>query len=372
SGDKNIYIGLQAGTDFDGGHENVFIGTKSGKGQADSSIDQSYFGEAYNNFIGYETGAYGTEGYRNNYIGFRAGAGSENTSDPSNSGANNTFIGSHTGEFNTTGVQNVFLGTYAGRENAAGQFNVCIGPYAGQSLVGQGDNQNPENRKNINIGYYAGQMADESANPGTDNIMIGTSTEFAVGNIQRSIAIGIGVVIDSSDIVRIGNGSITSIGGGVNWTSYSDGRFKDNVIESVPGLSFINQLRPVQYNFNSNEFHNYLGVDLDNRNIASENAKYEILQTGFIAQEVEQAAIDIAFNFNGVDKPKSSNGYYGLRYSEFVVPLVKAVQEQQIIIDDSKVEIIDLETTVANQAAQIATLLDAINDLDDRVRVLEN
>jgi len=48
---------------------------------------------------------------------------------------------------------------------------------------------------------------------------------------------------------------------------------------------------------------------------------------GFIAQEVEQAAHSIGYDFSGVDAPKNENDFYGLRYAEFVVPLVKAVQE---------------------------------------------
>lgn len=35
----------------------------------------------------------------------------------------------------------------------------------------------------------------------------------------------------------------------------------------------------------------------------------------------------LGFEFSGVDVPKEINGLYGLRYAEFVVPLVKAVQE---------------------------------------------
>lgn len=38
------------------------------------------------------------------------------------------------------------------------------------------------------------------------------------------------------------------------------------------------------------------------------------------------------YDFSGVDKPEDANGLYGLRYAEFVVPLVKAVQKQQSII----------------------------------------
>ena len=51
-----------------------------------------------------------------------------------------------------------------------------------------------------------------------------------------------------------------------------------------------------------------------------------IVYTGFIAQEVEDAAQSIGYDFSGVDKPQNDNDFYGLRYAEFTVPLVKAVQ----------------------------------------------
>ena len=44
-------------------------------------------------------------------------------------------------------------------------------------------------------------------------------------------------------------------------------------------------------------------------------------------------------DFSGVDKPKNDTDQYGLRYAEFVVPLVKAVQEQQAIIDSQNKKI---------------------------------
>jgi hypothetical protein len=50
-------------------------------------------------------------------------------------------------------------------------------------------------------------------------------------------------------------------------------------------------------------------------------------ESGFIAQEVEQAAASAGFIFSGVDKPIHNEALFGLRYGDFVVPLVKAVQE---------------------------------------------
>jgi hypothetical protein len=56
-------------------------------------------------------------------------------------------------------------------------------------------------------------------------------------------------------------------------------------------------------------------------------------EAGFVAQDVEKAAKEIGYDFSGVDKAKSETDLYGLRYSEFVVPMVKAIQEQQAQIE---------------------------------------
>ena len=61
-----------------------------------------------------------------------------------------------------------------------------------------------------------------------------------------------------------------------------------------------------------------------------------IVRTGFIAQEVEAVAQKVGFNFDGVSTPQNETDLYGIRYAEFVVPLVKAMQEQQAIIEQQK------------------------------------
>ena len=54
-------------------------------------------------------------------------------------------------------------------------------------------------------------------------------------------------------------------------------------------------------------------------------SKQQQIQTGFVAQDVEKTAKSLDYDFSGVDVDE--NGIYALRYAEFVVPLVKAVQE---------------------------------------------
>ena len=61
--------------------------------------------------------------------------------------------------------------------------------------------------------------------------------------------------------------------------------------------------------------------------------KEAIVYSGFIAQEVEQAANDCGYSFSGINKPANEKTPYSLSYSDFVMPLVKAVQEQQATIE---------------------------------------
>jgi trimeric autotransporter adhesin len=87
-------------------------------------------------------------------------------------------------------------------------------------------------------------------------------------------------------------------------------------------------------------------------------------QTGFIAQEVEAAAKKLGFNFSGVQAPKNGNGLYSLRYSDFVMPLVQAVKEQQVIIEAQEKKILKQQQ---NEQAQN----NAIASLQERLAALE-
>ena len=75
-------------------------------------------------------------------------------------------------------------------------------------------------------------------------------------------------------------------------------------------------------------------------------AREQEVLSGFSAQEVEQAAAAAGYEFSGVDKPKNANDFYGLRYGDFVVPLVKAVQEQQVLIKALQQEVADLKKQI--------------------------
>jgi hypothetical protein len=85
-------------------------------------------------------------------------------------------------------------------------------------------------------------------------------------------------------------------------------------------------------------------------------AKQKASQTGFIAQEVEKAGIEIGYDFSGVDKPKNENGFYGLRYAEFAAPLVKAMQEQQKQIETLLINLKSMDEAIARLKTRLDLL----------------
>jgi hypothetical protein len=277
-------------------------------------------------------------------------------------GAFNTAIGSFSLSGNTTGSFNIATGDYALAGNTTGQANIANG--GAFTLV-----SNTEGSLNIATGVFAltsnttgnaniayGNYSLASNVTGNNNTAIGDHADVAADDLTNATAIGNGALADASNKVRVGNADVTSIGGQVGWTSFSDERIKDNIKENVPGLEFIKALRPVTYHFNVAKENTLLGVKPNvaknislpqlkgikmpggknfampsltmpgtKNNAAKENNEIEKMQfTGFVAQEVDKAAKNIGYDFSGIDK---SGKIMGLRYSDFVVPLVKAVQQ---------------------------------------------
>jgi hypothetical protein len=174
--------------------------------------------------------------------------------------------------------------------------------------------------------------------------VLGANADVSAPDLVNATAIGAGAVVDASNKVRIGNGAVTVIEGQVPFTTPSDGRFKFNVQEDVKGLDFIMQLRPVTYQFDVKGFDGKTGDDEATQ--AAYNEAQQLRRTGFIAQEVEEAAIKAGFNFSGIIKPKKESDHYSLSYDAFVVPLVKAMQEQQQVINNQNKKIAELEKQI--------------------------
>jgi len=97
-----------------------------------------------------------------------------------------------------------------------------------------------------------------------------------------------------------------------------------------------------------------------------------IKRSGFLAQEVEQAALDSGYDFSGVTAPQGDVKYYSMAYAEFVVPLVKAVQEQQMMIENYEIRITKDEKRIVELKRENAIMKDQILELITRLGKLEN
>ena len=254
------------------------------------------------------------------------------------------FLGAQAGNVNN-GQDNVGIGNQALYSNIWGGPHVSIGYQSlyfttgGQPSVGIGrlalySNQTGGNNNAIgNCALYSNTGSNNTAfgstalfynSTGNNNTALGYNAFVNGAAYSNSMALGANAVdISGDNQIHIGNVSIVSIQGQVGFTTYSDARIKNNVQENVPGLSFIKELRPVTYYFDIDKENEITGA----KDTAMLEGKYDIEKiqfSGFLAQEVDAAAKKVNYSFSGVDK---SGTLLGLRYAEFVVPLVKAVQE---------------------------------------------
>jgi hypothetical protein len=286
--------------------DNAAFGFEALRGSTNPAANTGQFNTAIgaqamlSNTAGDHNVAVGSGSMRNNTGGYQNTSVGRNAL-YSNNGFCNTAIGSFALESNTAGVNNVAIGWYASGENTLGFSNTAIGSSA---LV-----------NNLSGDYRTG---------------LGYSANTAGISYNNNTGLGYNADCTASNQVRIGNSAITSIGGYTSWTNISDSRFKHMVAEDVVGLDFIRALRPVTYQMDLRAIddwwaENYAVSDSSSGDPGVEKSK--IRYSGFIAQEVEAAAKALGYSFSGVDGPKNEKDFYGLRYAEFTVPLVKAVQE---------------------------------------------
>lgn len=226
-------------------------------------------------------------------------------------GNNCTAVGSNALTNNTEGIENTAFGYNALFSNIDGDYNIAVGVDALRALS--------HGYENTVIGSYS--LMGSVVN-GCRNTALGYNAIFS-GDYSNSTALGAYTSVTDHNQIRIGSSSITSIGGNVGWTSLSDMRVKTDVDENVQGLAFIRLLRPVTFHYSVKKQNELLGIK-DNEEWKGKYDIEKIAFSGFIAQEVEDAAKKAGYDFSGIDK---SGTIMGLRYSDFVVPLVKAVQE---------------------------------------------
>ncbi len=351
NGNGNTALGLNALFSNTSGYKNTAVGESAlslnTTGSSNTAIGESAM---YYNASGIFNTATGTLALNANTIGNSNTASGYASLIFNTSGGGNVAYGSASLGNNTTGDNNTAIGTSALQLNITGNFNTAIGSatlFANTSGFGN------TTLGNLSLGTNT---------TGNYNTTIGFGSDVASGNLTNASAIGYAAIANASNKVRIGNTNITVIEGQVPFTTPSDGRFKFNIQENVKGLDFILKLRPVTYQFDVKKQDDFtrglikpdqLGTYITS---AGNDEATQMIRTGFIAQEVERAAKKSGYDFDGVKAPKSEKEYYSLSYSSFVVPLVKAVQEQQEIINTQQRKMAEQGNRINNLEHELAEI----------------
>ncbi len=344
SGSSNTAIGLKALFNNVTGSNNVAIGRNALNGTTVSSCTavgnnagMKNTTGAPNCFFGFSAGMENTTGGGNSYFGTNSGLNNQ-------TGANNSLFGSQSGESLKNANDNSFFGYQSGQTNTTGDKNSFFGFHAG--------NGNTTGRENTFIGSSAG----DQNTTGNKNVCIGVGADVVSSNLVNAVALGFDAQVNANAKIRLGSTGITVIEGAVPFTSPSDGRFKSNLTEDIPGLELIKTLRPVSYNFDYVKFSRFLGEK--NADTAQLRQKEQQREMGFIAQEVEAACKRLGLPTTKLlHAPSSDQDNYAMAYGQLTVPLVKAVQEQQALIENQKTEITDLKTQLSDMQQQMQALL---------------
>ena len=129
----------------------------------------------------------------------------------------------------------------------------------------------------------------------------------------------------------------------------SDRNQKNTIVDSDLGLSFVNRLKPVSYKFNGKTRTHYGLIAQDIETTLSDISKSTTEFAGFIKTDIPEElykpehdeVIDKTKNIG--DVKTAAHTSYGLRYGEFIAPLIKAVQELSTEVETLKTKVATLE-----------------------------
>lgn len=326
SGNDNTATGTRSLFSNTTGNNNTSIGSQSLFTNVNGNRNTAAGNESlFFNTTGDDNVAFGWHSLFSNTSGLGNTAAGEGSLSSNTTGGVNTAIGNLALGNSTIANNNTAVGTQSLFLNLTGNSNTAVGNNALSATIGSSSNT------------VLGFDAAFSFNLGSNNTIIGANADGNQNGLSNATAIGSGAIVNASNKIRLGNSAVTVIEGQVPFTTPSDGRFKYNIKEDVMGLDFIMQLRPVTYQFDVKRFDQQQvkdGKPVIGMMQASYDEAAAIRRTGFIAQEVEKAANASGYDFSGIITPKTETDHYSLSYESFVVPLVKAMQEQQRMIEE--------------------------------------
>ncbi len=352
----NTAIGNEAGYNLTTGYWNVIIGDSAGRSMTTANG---------NVICGHEAGDAIITGFANTLVGPHAGGkltGSTNTGFGASAlgavttGNGNVGVGAAlAGPTNVTGDYNLGIGDGAGQSLTSGSRNCLLGPVSSGYYITEGDD-------NICIGYKSGRGTTTS----DYSVHIGYEAGVLTGNYSSCVTLGYQAdALAGNNEVQIG-GTQTCYSSS-SWTTRSDRRDKTEIQKTDLGLDFILKLNAVKHKWDQrDEYRRAERDELGEKYEPKMLSEYEHDGTfkrkrfhqAFIAQEVKEVMTDLDVDFAGYldSSVTGDDDILSLQYSQFIPPLVQAVQDQQEIIDDQKKQI-------DKQQDQINRLEEMVNKL---------
>ena len=204
--------------------------------------------------------------------------------------------------------------------NTSGDRNLAFGVHA---LGGMTNGNN-----NIGIGHGAGTHSSVLAT-GERNILIGSLADTTSADSVNQTVIGYDVIGNADNSFVFGHtGTDSAIAfGATSISAPSDIRLKQNINDDVAGLSFINDLRPVTYEWRKEK--DIPEEMLTHKAGSEERFNNDFVNHGFIAQEVKEvidnhSEIKDGFNMWLED---DFDGRQRIAEGALVPMLVKSIQE---------------------------------------------
>jgi hypothetical protein len=308
-------------TSVESGGTSYFIGHKAPDlttGSTNSSL-------GYNSLLkiteGWENTALGSNAMSNNTTGSRNVAVGSAPLLSNVSGSNNIAIGFQSLKLAVSANDNLAIGNLA-LENVTDGYNIAIGTGSLRLLTTGGDNTaiGYESLHNLGSGSGSnasfGNSAGYNLTSGNNNVFLGSLAGFDLTSGSNNILIGQGATasaITVSNEVTLGNSNHTSYRMyAASWTNVSDERAKHDIQDLPEGLSLVTRLRPVEFVYN--------------------NAPADEKSLGFVAQEVKAALEDSKLKESNL-VTRFQDDLLGLKTTELIPVLTKAIQEQQLIIN---------------------------------------
>jgi hypothetical protein len=334
TGDQNVAVGYQALDANETSIQNTAIGDRAltaHTGLRATAVGCSALAanttDGYGVAVGYAALTANTTGTLNTAVGSFALTSNDGAG---GGGDYNTAMGYAALYTNSEGSSNTGIGYYAGFATTTGTHNTAIG-YNANGAVTDGD-------YNTGLGSAAG----DSVTTGTFNVCVGYATDVSAVGAANQISIGTNISCSEDSQVTIGkSGNVVrnEFDTDAAWSQSSDVRKKKDIEDAVLGLDFVNDLRPVTYEWKpNNEFPE------DFAEYSEENhMTLGVKMHGLVAQEVK-----VALDKTGVDRfsgwKEDPDGSQRISKEMFVIPLIKAVKELSAKNDALEARIAALES----------------------------